>query len=128
MRLKRPPAGCASWSTGRDRAVSVTVSRYVNAHPPDYGRRFSTTFLAARPTVSTVPTDDNRAMPGRLTIGVFVIVIALIVLVLAAQKIPHAKRPTILHPRIVTTTITNSPHADAPWQYAQPAQPTPLRL
>jgi hypothetical protein len=58
--------------------------------------------------------DDNRAMPGRLTVGVFLTVVALIALVLAAQKIPHAKRPSILHPRIIITTITNSVPATPP--------------
>ena len=35
---------------------------------------------------------------------VFVTVLAMIVIVLAAQKIPHAKRPTIRQPAVTTTT------------------------
>jgi hypothetical protein len=62
-----------------------------------------------------VPSEDDRAFSGRLTVGVFVSVVALIALVLLAQKIPHAKRPTILHPTVVVTTITNTPGAVAPW-------------
>ncbi len=60
-----------------------------------------------------MPSDDDRAFSGRLTVGVFITVVALIVLVLAAQKIPHAKRPSILQPTVVVTTITNSPGAAA---------------
>lgn len=54
-------------------------------------------------------TDDERALPGRLTMMVFVTVLALIVFVLAAQKIPHAKRPTIRQPTTTFTTITAPP-------------------
>jgi hypothetical protein len=62
-----------------------------------------------------VPNDD-RTIPKGLTIGVFVTVLALIALVLAAQRTPHAKRPTILHPQVVvTTTVPNSPQGAAPW-------------
>jgi hypothetical protein len=65
--------------------------------------------------VASVPNDD-RTIPTGLTIGVFVTVLALIALVLAAQRIPHAKRPAILHPQVVvTTTVPNSPHGLAPW-------------
>ena len=61
-----------------------------------------------------MPTDSDRLISGRLTVGVFVTVVALIVVVLAAQKIPHAKRPVIHHPRVVVTTITHTPGAAAP--------------
>jgi hypothetical protein len=64
--------------------------------------------------VTTVPTDSARSISGRLTVGVFITVVALIVVVLAAQKIPHAKRPVIHHPRVVVTTITNTPGAAGP--------------
>lgn len=63
--------------------------------------------------MTSVPNDD-RTIPKGLTIGVFVTVLALIALVLAAQRIPHAKRPVILHPQVVVTT-TVSPHGEAPW-------------
>jgi hypothetical protein len=64
--------------------------------------------------VTIVPTDSDRLISGRLTVGVFVTVVALIVIVLAAQKIPHAKRPVIQHPRVVVATITHTPGAAAP--------------
>jgi hypothetical protein len=51
-------------------------------------------------------TDDERVIPARVAITVFVLVVALIGLVLALQFIPNAERPTIQQvPRTTTTTI-----------------------
>jgi hypothetical protein len=60
--------------------------------------------------VATVPGQNDRAIPRGLAIAVFLTVLTLIVIVLAAQTIPHAKRPSIVHPSVVTTTITTTPH------------------
>ncbi len=61
----------------------------------------------ARHTVTTVPTaNDERAVPGRVAVAVFLTVVALILIVFATQLIPHAQRPTIQQvPRTTTTTI-----------------------
>jgi hypothetical protein len=65
--------------------------------------------ILAAPTVAIVPSDDDRAISRRLAIAVFLTVLVLIVVVLAAQRIPHAKRPTIHHPTVITSTIVTTP-------------------
>jgi hypothetical protein len=55
--------------------------------------------------VCIVPRDDNRSTSARLKIAVFATVLTLIVIILAAQRIPSAKRPTLRHPSVTTTTI-----------------------
>lgn len=52
-----------------------------------------------------MPTADDRAMPGRLKVAVFATVSALIALVIAVTQIPHAQRPSLRQPTVVTTTI-----------------------
>jgi hypothetical protein len=54
--------------------------------------------------------DDNRTLSGWVTFGVFITVVALIAVVLIAQKIPGAERPTI-KPVLTTILIT---HTNAP--------------
>jgi hypothetical protein len=51
---------------------------------------------------------DDKNVYGRLTFAVFLTVIVLIALVLIAQRIPHAQRPTLRHP-VSTTIITQTP-------------------
>lgn len=67
-------------------------------------------------TVTSVPTaDDNRGIPGRLAIAVFLTVVALIAIVLAAALIPEAQRPTIKQvPQTTTTTIILIPAPKSP--------------
>ncbi|MDQ2751280.1 MAG: hypothetical protein M3Y44_17400 [Actinomycetota bacterium] len=49
----------------------------------------------------------ERMIPGRTAIAVLLTVLALIAIVLAAQLIPDAQRPTLRQaPRTTTTTIT----------------------
>ena len=52
-----------------------------------------------------MPKDDNRSTSARLKITVFATVLTLIVIILAAQQIPAAQRPTLRHPSVTTTTI-----------------------
>lgn len=54
--------------------------------------------------------DDAHTVYGRLAFAVFLTVIVLITLVLIAQRIPHAQRPSLRQP-VSTTTITKSPSA-----------------
>ncbi|HEY8828001.1 MAG TPA: hypothetical protein VIM17_09620 [Jatrophihabitantaceae bacterium] len=56
----------------------------------------------------------ERTDTGRLTIAVFMTVLALIVIVLAVQRIPHAQRPTIRQPTATTITITTTPRPNGP--------------
>jgi hypothetical protein len=59
--------------------------------------------------VLKVPVDDDaKNVFGRLAFVVFLTVILLIAIVLIAQRIPHAQRPTLRHP-VSTTIITQTP-------------------
>lgn len=64
--------------------------------------------MCARLYACRVPADNNTNVYGRLTFAVFLTVIVLIALVLIAQRIPHAQRPTLRHP-VSTTVVTNTP-------------------
>jgi len=67
--------------------------------------------------VTTVPaSDDDRRIPTGFAITVFAAVVLLIVIVVGAQLIPEAKRPTIRQvPTTITTTIViSSPVAKSP--------------
>jgi hypothetical protein len=55
-----------------------------------------------------VAIDDDKNVYGRLAFAVFLTVIVLIALVLIAQRIPKAQRPTLRHP-VSTTFITQTP-------------------
>ncbi|MFN2517450.1 MAG: hypothetical protein ABR604_00195 [Jatrophihabitantaceae bacterium] len=54
------------------------------------------------------PADDDRAASIRLARAVFFAVLALILILLSVQLIPHAKRPTIRRPSVTTTTIVTT--------------------
>jgi hypothetical protein len=59
--------------------------------------------------VLKVPIDqDAKNVFGRLTFIVFLTVIVLIAVVLIAQRIPHAQRPSLRLP-VSTVTITQTP-------------------
>jgi hypothetical protein len=53
--------------------------------------------------------DDRTNLSGWVTFAVFLTVIGLIAIVLIAQKIPDAERPTVKHPTVTTVIITNTP-------------------
>ncbi len=56
-----------------------------------------------------VPTDDDaKTVFGRLAFLVFLTVIVLIAVVLIAQRIPHAQRPSL---RVPVSTVTVTQHS-----------------
>jgi heme/copper-type cytochrome/quinol oxidase subunit 2 len=61
--------------------------------------------------VLCVPRDpaDRTNLSGWVTFAVFLVVVGLIAIVLIAQKIPDAERPTIKHPTATTIVITQTP-------------------
>ncbi|MDT4893379.1 MAG: hypothetical protein QOE97_2414 [Pseudonocardiales bacterium] len=61
--------------------------------------------------------NDERAirLPPGTGIAVFLTVVVLIALVLIAQRVPHALRPTIQPPPVTTViTVTNTPTPPTP--------------
>ncbi|MEP7021146.1 MAG: hypothetical protein ABI808_10865 [Pseudonocardiales bacterium] len=59
--------------------------------------------------------DDDPGIPKGLAIAVFAAVVLLIVILVGAQLIPEAKRPTIRRvPVTITTTIVISSPAASP--------------
>ncbi|MDP9093412.1 MAG: hypothetical protein M3N95_10870 [Actinomycetota bacterium] len=56
-----------------------------------------------------MPTDDDaKTVFGRLAFLVFLTVIVLIAVVLIAQRIPHAQRPSL---RVPVSTVTVTQHS-----------------
>jgi hypothetical protein len=61
--------------------------------------------------------DDDKPfrLPAGAGVAVFLTVVVLIALVLIAQRIPHALRPTIQPPPVTTVlTVTSTPTPQAP--------------
>jgi hypothetical protein len=68
------------------------------------------------PRVQKVVNDERAIrLPPGTGIAVFLTVVVLIALVLIAQRVPHALRPTIQPPPVTTViTVTNTPTPSTP--------------